>query len=519
MFIVGVIMTIPRRLSSLLSKLLNKVLLIGATCGCLAAQIQLTVTASPASIQINESSRLLISLTNTNPNANIAVHQGDVLRLYLGLGDAMIVSADRNIVLGGRGFRDRDWAVDTSADFNPVTLVYQGVDQVWPALESIGVSLTIRPPSQTTGGVIVLRIPLDGRYAGQEWQINAINIVSSDLLPRGETGPAGPRGPAGPTGPQGPAGYPGSPGPSGSDGPPGSAGPQGTPGVLALYGDGSDGSLTISTAVDWIANPPNGTLQLSNLTITSAGSLNIPSGLVIRVAGNVSISGLITVGVSPYRSNTVAVGCTSVPPSVNPGGTSGAVGLSPTLARRFLKPGFFGGGAGGAGQVGGGAGAAGGGNLTILAMGSILIAAGGSIRASGASGDPSGSLGAGGGGAGGVIVLASKSSISNQGSLIASGGPGGNGSVAVGGVGGSGGAGGGGGGIIHLVSPGPVVGTALVAGGAGGNTGGPGYNSHGGGSCGGNGGDGNISGGPGGAGGNGQVLTTVVAEPASLFVP
>jgi hypothetical protein len=232
--------------TQLMKKLFNRILLVGiVSCGCLAAQIQLAVATSPSSLQINESARLLISLTNTNPLANTTVHDGDLLRFYFALGDATVLSADTKLVLGGRGFRDGDWAVDTSAGTNPITLVYHGVDQVWPALEGVAVSLQARPPSYSTVGVIVLRVPTDGRYGGQEWQINVLNIVSSGLLPRGETGgvgPAGARGPAGPsgaTGPQGPAGsdgQAGAPGAIGPTGPPGAAGPVGVTGAKGSTG-------------------------------------------------------------------------------------------------------------------------------------------------------------------------------------------------------------------------------------------------------------------------------------------
>src|SRR5258706_10238439 len=104
-----------------MNKLLARILIVGVgISGCLAAQIQLSVTTSPSSIQINETGRLLITLTNTNPGANTPVHRGDVLRLYLALGDATVVSVDPAIVFGGRGFRDRDWAIDASAGTNPV---------------------------------------------------------------------------------------------------------------------------------------------------------------------------------------------------------------------------------------------------------------------------------------------------------------------------------------------------------------------------------------------------------------
>jgi hypothetical protein len=155
------------KVAPIMNTLFNRILTICvASCACLAAQIQLSVTTSPSSLQINESGRLLISLTNTTPDATTAVHRGDILRLYLNLGDATVVSADGKLVLGGRVFRDGDWAVDASNGPNPVILVYQGADQIWPALESIAVSLAIQQPSYTTTGVIVFAsLPTDATPA------------------------------------------------------------------------------------------------------------------------------------------------------------------------------------------------------------------------------------------------------------------------------------------------------------------------------------------------------------------
>src|SRR5688572_22653453 len=101
------------------------VLVVGVFCTLLSAQIQLQTTLTPSSLQVNESGRLLISLTNANPNANTTVHNGDVLRLYLPLWDANILSVGGTLTFGGRAFHVGDWVVDTSGGTNPVTLVYQ----------------------------------------------------------------------------------------------------------------------------------------------------------------------------------------------------------------------------------------------------------------------------------------------------------------------------------------------------------------------------------------------------------
>ena len=482
-----------------MTKLSVRILLISvAISGCLAAQIQLSVTTSPSSLQIDESRRLLITLTNTNPGASTPVQRGDVLRLYLGLGDATVVSVDAAMVFGGRGFQQTDWAVDTSAGPNPVTLVYQGTNQVWPALESVGVSLQIRPPTYTAGGVIVLRIPTDGRYAGQEWQITPINLVTADLMPQGEkgatgdrgpvgptgaTGAQGPQGPRGPQGDQGPGGAPGSPGALGPVGASGPQGPQGIPGALAFYGDGSDGALTISSNADWTVNPPSGMLQFSSFTITQTGSLTVPSGLVIRVTGNVSIGGPITVG-----------------PTANPIGGCSPVygsGLIAVTARTLLRPSTPGGG----------------GTIVILAMGSIVVNSSGSISAPG----PAGQDQVVAAGAGGIVILASRTSISNLGALQATGGNGANQTCCNAAAGG-----GGGGGIVHLIGPSLSAGSANVSGGSGATNPAPGNPGWGGpraGSCGGTGGLFDSTTGKGQAGGAGYVFTTISLEPAALFVP
>ena len=78
---------------------------------------------------------------------------------------------------------------------------------------------------------------------------------------------------------------------------------------------------------------------------------------------------------------------------------------------------------------------------------------------------------------------------------------------------------GGGGGVIHFLAPVVTSGNINVSGGTGG-TGLPLSNPQSepfpGGACGGNGGDSGAVGSPGGAG---QVFTTIVSEPAALFVP
>ncbi|HUA82572.1 MAG TPA: hypothetical protein VMB85_01840 [Bryobacteraceae bacterium] len=311
-------------------------------------------------------------------------------------------------------------------------------------------------------------------------------------------------GPPGAPGAQGIVGPQGAPGPVGPQGPQGPQGPAGASGLLAVYGDGSDGALAISAPTDWTVNPPSGTLQFSSLTINGGGTLTVPSGLVIRVTGPVTISGSIVVAAtsSIIFVGEFGVGASCRVPPLTALGT-GVSGLNPLAAHTLLKTSDV--------SYGESQRAAGGG-LTILSAGPIVINSGGSVSAIGGPGffNPPSVYGAA---SGGIIILASRSSIENGGALIATGGNGANGgsNVAAGG--------GGGGGIVHLLAPSIVSGDINVAGGAGG-TGGLALSSGGdpfpGGGCGGSGGASDATGSP---GGPGQVFTTIITEPASLFVP
>ncbi len=470
-------------------KFLTYLLITVSGCCTLAAQIQLSVQTSPSSLQAGQTGRFFITVTNTNPGAEATVHRGDALKLYPGLGDAEVQFVDETVLVGGIRFREGDWVIDRSAGISPITLFYQGEDQTWPAMESVGVSVQVRPPSRTGAGAIVLQVPGDGRYGGTEWQVNPIQIVTADLMPQGEKGAAGQEGAAGPEGPQGPRGTQGPQGPPGAQGPQGMPGaqgqaglqgPPGSSGATALYGDGSDGALVISSAVDWTSNPPDGLLQYSSLTITPTGSLTVPSGLKIRVTGDVTIAGPLVVtaiagGACGYLYN----------PSIT------QVGLSPFKAR-LLEP------------IHDVLSAS---NLTLLAVGSVLITPTGSISA------VAGPAGQSNAGAGGILILGSRTAVTNLGNLSVRGADGANGDQ------GHYAGGGGGGGIIHLLGTSLAAGSYDASGGAGGTPGQlldgtgiarPGF------ACGGSGGTSDFLSAT--AGGAGQVFTTVTSEPASVLM-
>ena len=309
-------------------------------------------------------------------------------------------------------------------------------------------------------------------------------------------------------------------------------------GGVSIYGDGSDGSQSYSNA-NWTTSTSL-TLQFQNLTLT--GNQTIPSGLVIRATGTVSIQGNITVAAGPsplsdsiiYSQSDAPKGVATILPWLSVDSSFDVTangGVAPTVqvAGHILNPGQDGGSATPGyvdPQLAEAAGGAGGGTLVIRAAGGITIASGGSISANGGAGslDDSDAVSTGGGG-GGVIILASKTSITNSGSISAQGGAGGAGDDSTL----TAASGGGGGGIVHLLAPSGQIteGTVSVSGGALGSpapvdngVGGSG----GGGASGGNGGSGGVTSGSygdntkGTAGATGLIILSQVADPATLFL-
>ena len=133
-------------------------------------------------------------------------------------------------------------------------------------------------------------------------------------------------------------------------GPAGATGPAGSP--AGIHGDGSDGALTVSTSENWSTSPPAGTFQFGSFTVAASQTLTVPSGLTIRVAGDVIIAGAIVVGASPFVN--VAGGiphlgvCSTVVPLTASGIANGAGGtaVNEAVARLLVSPDFSGGGNG-----------------------------------------------------------------------------------------------------------------------------------------------------------------------------
>jgi hypothetical protein len=241
-----------------------------------------------------------------------------------------------------------------------------------------------------------------------------------------------------------------------------------------VFGDGSDGNVTISTPVTLTHD-----MYYSNLTVSALGTLNT-AGFRVFVFGTCTITapGVIQNNGASASGGTLGLGA---PTGSLGGGSGGAFGTTGAAgAGTNVSNGA--GGAGGKGGAGTGtfAGGAGGtvapvdstnGGLGVLrtfpnaftgrdlASQPIQGGAGGG----GGGGVGGGSQAGGGGGGGGVILLAAPL-ITGNGTVRASGGNGGNAPGS-----GAGGGGGGGGGCVIIISeqaPGGV--TFNVSGGAGG---------------------------------------------------
>ena len=389
----------------------------------------------------------------------------------------------------------------------------------------VGLFTTLSPRQQLTSNPYAIR-SITSVNSTQLGGVNANQyVLTTDPRLNGTPGPTGATGATGATGTAGTNGAPGATGATGATGTAGTNGATGATGAATIYGDGSDGSLTISSTTDWNTTPPaSARLQFVNFTVSPGVTLTVPSGLIIRATGSVTIGGTITVSPNPYQntnSEVISIGDCAVTAPTN--SLSDAVGVGGTAVnalagRQLLRATRAGGGNGTTPSIVGGtmASGRGGGTLRIFAAGSITIS--GSIVASGTSGQSATALSSSvGGGAGGILILASKTSISNSGAITANGGAGGNG---ITGVAPSGASGGGGGGIIHLLSPANTAGTLSVSGGAGGGS--PGATSSfagGGGACGGNGGASGLASAGGVGGSTGLTFTTTVTDPATLIVP
>lgn len=252
----------------------------------------------------------------------------------------------------------------------------------------------------------------------------------------------------------------GATGPAGAQG---DAGVDGADGQLRIYGDGSAGNLTVTADTDWTTTPPlGGNFQFQNVTINAGVVLTVDSGTTIRCLGTFTNNGTITVSSATLGGFAVVIdgvglgrvleagpgagsgrsagrGVVTLSGSAALGGRGGD-GLRRSAAQLLLSPGLLG-GSGGAG-IGG----QGGGALRVFSRGALTNGVMGTISAVGTS-PVTTTPGGGGGGGGGIVILASKTQVTQAGTINVSGGNGGAAGLyfAPGG--------GGGGGIVHLLAP------------------------------------------------------------------
>lgn len=320
---------------------------------------------------------------------------------------------------------------------------------------------------------------------------------------------------------------------------------------VALFGDGSDGDLTVTSSTTTSGPITNGVLTrdafFRNLTISGAGAINT-GACRLFVSGtldltNASVNSLnangfagnnATSSAGAGTSNTQAfIGtCTLFSYGTSLAGATGGTGAGVQAGVPGTAACSNGGAGGGVGAAGTGSSGAGGAahNGTIITATNLIrryetnflfntaAMTGAGRGAGGSSGGGDGSASGGGGGssgnAGGPLMvyafILSRGASTAVGALSAKGGLGGNGFTTVtGSTGGGGGAGGGGGGWIYLVY-GSLLGTAATnmldaSGGLGGNGGG-GTNAAGG-----------AAGGTGGSGGRATTFCVFSGLGSELF--
>jgi hypothetical protein len=246
-------------------------------------------------------------------------------------------------------------------------------------------------------------------------------------------------------------------GPRGESGAPGGTGPAGV-GVDALFGNGSDGDVTISGATTLTRDmyyrnltvAAGQTLDAGGYRIFVSGTLTFGDGAKIASDGNPSHTGTMgeiqpgarvpagTLGASGQGGVVGAVG-ESVTNSLggNGGGGLGGQATAPlngvggsrvfesavqAISGRSLDAALVNGGAGGAGGSTNADGAGGSGGGVVMIAARTVALAGSSARVSADGGD--GGPGAGGGGGGAVVVVTTSPKPSGL-TLSASGGGGG----------------------------------------------------------------------------------------------
>jgi collagen triple helix repeat protein len=279
--------------------------------------------------------------------------------------------------------------------------------------------------------------------------------------PAGATGATGKGGPAGATGPAGAVGAQGQPGATGATGPAGTPGSPGA-GVDALFGDGSDGDITINA--DTVLTRD---MYYRNLTIAAGRTLN-PGGFRIFVAGTLTLGAGAAIARNGSDGPVGAAAAPALPAGTlggSGGGGFGACGVAGGSTANSL------GGSGGNGFCGSSGTATlppnlvGGAQIFDGAVAALSgrTLDGGQVTGGAGGGTDGGSIGDSGGSGGGVVLVVAHSiSADGPAQITAKGGNGGPGNQS----GGQGGGGGGGGVVVVIsTSPQPADVTLSTAGG------------------------------------------------------
>ncbi len=255
-----------------------------------------------------------------------------------------------------------------------------------------------------------------------------------------------------------------------------------------VFGDASAGSVTI-TSTQQFNSLTN--FQFENFTIAdNSGDIQFPSGTIIRATGTCTINEEVELessvaggSITPFpRSNTrgasfqlssaghsrrgAANGEVVVSASETAKGGSGGEALDEDVLRSLLQPGPIAGGGGGGGGANVGSSSFGGsasGTLVFHCREGIVIGSGGEFEADGSNGAGFGA----GGGSGAFILLTSRGSIVNNGSIDVSGGNGGEAGFDSVSNANYGPGGGGAGGVVHFIAPSVTAGTINITGGSG----------------------------------------------------
>jgi hypothetical protein len=270
---------------------------------------------------------------------------------------------------------------------------------------------------------------------------------------QGPSGVAGLQGSPGAAGVAGPAGATGSTGPSGATGVTGTAGVAGV-GLDALFGDASDGSVTIGSNTTltrdmYYANltvSPGVTLNPGGFRIFVAGTLTLGSGSSIARNGNSAAAGTPGAALSPGTLGAGAAGgyggsgASETNSLGGSGGGGGAAGTATSpvagaggagvfrspvqaLTGHSLDGAIVNGGAGGGTALGGASAGGGGGGVVVVAARTVVLSSGSAaITANGGNGAVDNPSETGYGGGGGIVVVISTTSQPAGVTLSATGG-------------------------------------------------------------------------------------------------